>query len=64
MKNFKQLKIWQKGLEIATKMYALVGHFPEQEKFGLSSQLTRAAVSIPLLRRVVVVAAKKIMYGS
>ncbi|ANE51624.1 four helix bundle protein [Flavisolibacter tropicus] len=47
MKNFKQLKIWQKGFEIATKMYLLTDHFPEHEKFGLSSQLTRAAVSIP-----------------
>jgi|SRR5687768_1874438 four helix bundle protein len=47
MKNFKQLKIWQKGFEIATKMYLLIEHFPEQEKYGLSSQLTRAAVSIP-----------------
>lgn len=47
MKNFKQLKIWQKGFEIATKMYLLVEHFPDKEKFGLASQLTRAAVSIP-----------------
>lgn len=47
MKNFKQLKIWQKGFEIATKKYLLTEHFPVQEKFGISSQLTRAAISIP-----------------
>jgi four helix bundle protein len=47
MKNFKQLKIWQKGFEIATKMYELITHFPKDERFGLSSQLTRAAISIP-----------------
>ena len=47
MKNFKQLKIWQKGFEISTRMYQLVAHFPTDEKFGLTSQLTRAAVSIP-----------------
>ena len=47
MKNFKQLKIWQKGFEIATKIYLFIVHIPKDEKFGLSSQLTRAAISIP-----------------
>lgn len=47
MKNFKALKIWQKGFEIATASFRLVDSFPRQERFGLSSQITRAAVSIP-----------------
>jgi four helix bundle protein len=47
MKNFKELKIWQKGLEIATKSFQLVESFPREERFGLSNQITRAAVSIP-----------------
>jgi four helix bundle protein len=46
MRNFKQLKIWQKGFQIATKSFGLVASFPKEEKYGLSSQLTRAAVSI------------------
>ena len=47
MKNFKELKIWQKGLEIAVQSFKLVEYFPKEEKFGLSIQITKAAVSIP-----------------
>jgi four helix bundle protein len=47
MKNFKQLKIWQKGLDIAVQSYKLIESFPKEERFGLSSQMTRTAVSIP-----------------
>ncbi|MBK6937892.1 MAG: four helix bundle protein [Chitinophagaceae bacterium] len=47
MRNFKQLKIWQKGFEIAVNTFKLVEELPKEEKFGLSQQLTRAAVSIP-----------------
>ena len=46
MRNFKELKIWQKGFEIAIKAFKLVSTFPKDEKFGISSQITRAAVSI------------------
>ena len=45
--NFKNLKIWQKGFEIATASYNLTGSFPKEEKFGLISQMNRSAVSIP-----------------
>jgi len=47
MKNFKNLKVWQKGFDIATKSFSLVSAFPKEERFGLSSQITRCAVSIP-----------------
>lgn len=47
MRNFKQLKIWQKGFDIAVKSYHLVSSFPKEEKYGLSLQITKAAVSIP-----------------
>jgi four helix bundle protein len=47
MKNFKELRIWQKGFEIAVEVYNLVQTFPSTEKFGLSSQATRCAISIP-----------------
>ena len=46
MRNFKELKIWQKGIEIATETYKIISHFPASEKYGLSSQMTRCAVSI------------------
>lgn len=47
MRNFKELKIWQKGIEIATNCFKLTSSFPKEEKFGLISQLNRACVSIP-----------------
>ncbi len=47
MRNFKDLKIWQKGFAIAVNSFKLVSTFPKEEKFGISSQITRAAVSIP-----------------
>jgi four helix bundle protein len=46
MRNFKQLLIWQKGLQIAEKTFSLVASFPKEEKYGISSQITRAAISI------------------
>ena len=47
MKNYKELIIWQKGIEIVKKVYILTKQFPGEEKFGIVSQITRAAVSIP-----------------
>ena len=47
MKNFKELKVWQKGVDIAVTSYKLVETFPNTEKYSLSQQITRAAVSIP-----------------
>ncbi len=47
MRNFKELKIWQKGFEIAVDAYKLVEAFPKSEKFSLAQQVTRAAASIP-----------------
>lgn len=47
MKDFKKLKVWQQGMEIAKSTYAVSSQFPSTEKFGLISQITRAAASIP-----------------
>lgn len=47
MRDFKELKIWQKGMEIVSATYDVVEHLPSTEKFGLRSQCSRAAVSIP-----------------
>ncbi len=46
MRNFKELKIWQKGFEIAVDTYKLVDSFPKSEKYALAQQITRAASSI------------------
>ena len=45
--NFRNLSIWQKGIEISSLTYKMVRTFPDYEKFNLSSQLIRCAVSIP-----------------
>jgi four helix bundle protein len=47
MKNFKELKIWQKGFRIAVNSFKIASAFPSQEKFGLGIQITKAGVSIP-----------------
>ena len=47
MKNFKELHIWQNGIEIAKQACFLVDKLFDTEKFGLRSQESRALVSIP-----------------
>ncbi|MCW3073465.1 MAG: four helix bundle protein [Flaviaesturariibacter sp.] len=47
MRNFKELKIWQKGFSIAVQAFKLVESFPKEERYGLSAQITRCAISIP-----------------
>ncbi|NVO32972.1 four helix bundle protein [Hymenobacter lapidiphilus] len=47
MKNYKELKVWQRGLEIVAATYELVRQLPREETYGLRSKMTRAAVSIP-----------------
>jgi len=45
--SFKDLIVWQKGIDLAKLVYNLTATFPGEEKFGLVSQMRRAAVSIP-----------------
>jgi four helix bundle protein len=47
MRNFKELEIWSLGMQIVKDVYYLAPNLPTQEKYGLVSQITRAAVSIP-----------------
>ena len=47
MRNFKELKIWQKGFQIAANSFKLAATFPKEEKFGITIPITKAAVSIP-----------------
>ena len=47
MHNFKELKVWQKGVDLAVKIYTVTKLFPVEEKFGLVSQMRRAGVSVP-----------------
>lgn len=47
IKNFKDLRIWQKGIEVVKDIYILTKKFPKEELYGLTSQMRRSAVSIP-----------------
>ena len=47
MSNFKELKIWNLGIEIVLKTYQIAKFLPKEELYGLRSQINRAAVSIP-----------------
>jgi four helix bundle protein len=45
--NYTDLIVWQKGIALAKTVYQLTSKYPAEEKFGLVSQMRRAAVSIP-----------------
>ncbi len=47
MHNFKELRVWQEAMELAKNVYLVTATFPANEKFGLTSQINRAVVSIP-----------------
>lgn len=47
MKTHKDLEVWQKSIDLVTNVYKLTYNFPNEEKYGLVSQLRRSAVSIP-----------------
>ncbi|PLX09573.1 MAG: diversity-generating retroelement protein bAvd family protein [Marinilabiliales bacterium] len=46
MRNFRNLEIWKKSIELVQKVYKLTKKYPDEEKFGLISQMQRASVSI------------------
>jgi four helix bundle protein len=46
MHNFKNLKVWQKSVDLAVKIYQITAEFPVSEKFGMTSKMRRAGVSI------------------
>jgi four helix bundle protein len=47
VQRFTELKAWKRGHELALRVYRLTAGFPTEERYGLVSQLRRAAVSIP-----------------
>jgi four helix bundle protein len=47
MHNFKELKVWKAGITLCKATFELTNSFPSNERYGLTSQMTRAAVSIP-----------------
>jgi len=47
IKRFKDLRIWQKSIEIVSDIYLLTKKFPKEELYSLTSQIRRSAISIP-----------------
>src|SRR6266508_1371076 len=46
MFNFEKLDVWQEAIQFADLVHELTGNFPDEERFGLTNQMRRAAVSI------------------
>jgi four helix bundle protein len=47
LKNFKELKVWQKSYQLCLKLYKVTKVFPKEEIYGLRSQIRRSSVSVP-----------------
>jgi four helix bundle protein len=47
VQSYRDLRIWQQGVELVEMIYKITREFPKYEQFGLASQMQRAAVSIP-----------------
>jgi four helix bundle protein len=47
LKNYKELKVWQKAYRLCLEVYRITKTFPKEERYGLTSQIRRAAVSVP-----------------
>jgi four helix bundle protein len=47
MHRFKELKVWQQAVELAVDVYKTTKNFPSEERYGITSQIQRSAVSIP-----------------
>jgi four helix bundle protein len=47
LKNYTELKVWQKAYQLCLEIYKVTKNFPREERYGLTAQIRRAAVSIP-----------------
>jgi four helix bundle protein len=47
VESYRDLKVWQRGIDITEQVYQVSNRFPAEEKYGLTSQVRRAAVSVP-----------------
>ena len=45
--HYRELTVWRKAVDLAKQVYRLVGRLPREEAYGMRSQITRAAISIP-----------------
>ncbi len=47
VKNYRDLRVWQSGMDLVVMIYKISEKFPSEEMYGLTSQIRRAAVSVP-----------------
>ena len=47
VRSYKQLNVWEKGIEIVDSIYGIIEKFPQMELYALTSQMQRCAISIP-----------------
>lgn len=47
LKSYKELKVWQKSYQLCLHVYKITSGFPKGERYGLSSQIRRSAISVP-----------------
>jgi four helix bundle protein len=47
LKNYKELIVWQESYQLCLEIYRITKDFPKEERFGLTSQIRRAVVSVP-----------------
>lgn len=47
IQNFKELLVWQKGMQLVREIYAITKQFPKSEVYALASQMQRSAIAIP-----------------
>jgi four helix bundle protein len=47
LKNYKELKVWQKSYELCLTIYKITKEFPSDERYSLTQQIRRCAVSVP-----------------
>ena len=47
LRNYKELKVWQKAYQLCLEIYKITKTFPKEERYGLISQIRRASVSVP-----------------
>ena len=47
IRSYRDLKVWQKSMDLTVRTYEVTRRFPSEEKYGLVSQMRRAAASVP-----------------
>lgn len=47
MQSYRELRVWQRSIDLVSAIYKLTDHFPKSELFALTNQMRRASISIP-----------------